>query len=143
MHQKGFSQEESDSSNLLLSLMKQIEDVIILKFISLEKPILPNNKTWTISFSLASSASREQGHNGFNVFWKLRLNLCSLRWLKPTWRRVNCFKPEKSLVPKVLFAVGRIKSKSALWNTEYEGAWKIEVSSLFDSLTIWCKKKNY
>ena len=45
MYQKGFSQEESDSSNLLLSLMKQIEDVIILKFISLEKPILPNNKT--------------------------------------------------------------------------------------------------
>ena len=67
MYQKGFSQEESDSSNLLLSLMKQIEDVIILKFISLEKPLLANNKTCTISFSLVSSASREQGHNGFNV----------------------------------------------------------------------------
>ena len=35
--QKGFSQEESDLSNLLLALMKQIEDVIILKSISLEK----------------------------------------------------------------------------------------------------------
>ena len=33
INQKGFSQEESDSSNLLLSLMKRIEDVIILKFI--------------------------------------------------------------------------------------------------------------
>ena len=52
IYQKGFSQEESDSSNLLLSLMKQIEDVIILKFLPLEKLLLPNNKTCTISFSL-------------------------------------------------------------------------------------------
>ena len=51
MYQKGFSQGKSDSSNLLLSLMKRIEDVIILKFISLEKLLLPNNKTCTISVS--------------------------------------------------------------------------------------------
>ena len=31
--------------------MKQIEEVIILKFTSLEKLLSPNNKTWTISFS--------------------------------------------------------------------------------------------
>ena len=37
IYQKGFSQEESDSLNLLLSLMKRIEDEIILKLISLEK----------------------------------------------------------------------------------------------------------
>ena len=37
VYQKGFIQEESDSSNLWLSFMKSIEDVIILKFISLEK----------------------------------------------------------------------------------------------------------
>ena len=68
------------------------------------------------------SASREQGHNGFNYLEKLCLNLCSLRWLKPTQRCVSNFKPETSLIPKVLFAVGWIKSKSALQNTEYEGA---------------------
>ena len=45
-----------------------------------------------------------------------------MRWLKPTRGRVNNFKPETSLVPKVLFAVGWIKSKSALRSTEYEGA---------------------
>ena len=49
IYQKGFSQEESDSSNLLLSLMKRIEDVTILKFVSLEK----------------------QGHNGFDVSYVL------------------------------------------------------------------------
>ena len=51
IYQKGFSQEESDSSNLLLSLMKQIEDVIILKFIFLEKNLLPDNKAYAILFS--------------------------------------------------------------------------------------------
>ena len=56
--QKGFSQEESDSSNILLYLMKQIEDVMILRFISLVKPLLPNNKTRTISFSLIFKISR-------------------------------------------------------------------------------------
>ena len=69
-----------------------------------------------------SSASREQGHNGFNVSSESFLNLCFLRWLKPTPRRVNNFKLETSLVPKVLFAVGRINSKSVLENTEYERA---------------------
>ena len=47
----------------------------------------------------------------------------------------------KSLVPKVHFAVGRIKSESGLRNTEYEGAWKIEGSSFFHSLIVWGKKK--
>ena len=51
-YQKVFSQEESFPSNLLLSLMNRTEDVIILKFISLEKLFLPNNKTCTTSFSL-------------------------------------------------------------------------------------------
>ena len=49
------------------------------------------------------------------------LNLYSLRWLKPTRRRANNLKPE-TLVSKVLFAVGRIKSESALRDNEYEGA---------------------
>ena len=41
-----------------------------------------------------------------------------------------------SLVPKVLFAVGRIETKSALRNTECEGTWQIEVSSLFHSQIV-------
>ena len=49
MYQKGLSQEEKDSSNLLMSLMKRIEDKIILKFISLQKILLPSNKTCTFS----------------------------------------------------------------------------------------------
>ena len=76
-----------------------------------------------------SSAQREQGQNGFNVAWKLCLNLCSLRCLKLTRRHVNNFKPETTFAPKVLFVVGQIKSKSALQNTKYEGAWPTEYLS--------------
>ena len=153
--QKCFSQEASNSSGLLLSSMKGIEDVIILRLISLGKPLLPSNNARIISFSLifriselialssskktfrwfekfwqrikkwyVSSASIEQGHNGFNASWKLFLDLCSLKWLKPTRRRVNNLKPETSLLPKVLLAVGRIKYFiSSLRNTEYEGSY--------------------
>ena len=53
-------------------------------------------------------------------------------------RCVNNFKPETSLVRKV--PVGRIKSKSALRNTYYGGAWQIEVSSMFYSLIVSSKK---
>ena len=81
------------------------------------------------------------GRNGFNLSWKLCFNLCSLRWLKPTRRRINNSKPEISLVSNVPCAVGRIKSKSALQKTEYEGAWQIDVSSLFHSLIVWGKKE--
>ena len=88
-----------------------------------------------------SSASKEKGHNKFNVSWKVCLSLCSLKWLKPTERRVNKFKPKTSLVLKVLFAVSRIKSKSDLWNTELEGASQMEVLSLFYSLSVWGKKE--
>ena len=51
LFQNGFSQDKSDSSNLLLSLMKRVGDVIILRFVSLVKPLLPNNKSQTISLS--------------------------------------------------------------------------------------------
>ena len=50
--QKDFSQEKSDSSNLLLSIMKRTEDMIILKFIPLVKLLLTSDKTLTVSFSL-------------------------------------------------------------------------------------------
>ena len=50
--------------------------------------------------------------------------------------RVNNFKSEASLVPKVLFTVGQIKSKSAFQNTEYREACQIEITSLFHSLIV-------
>ena len=49
---------------------------------------------------------------------------------------VNNFKSEASLVPKVLFTVGRIKSKSAFQNTEYREACQIEITSSFHSLIV-------
>ena len=64
IYQKCFSQEESDSSNPLLSLMKRIKDVIILKFISLEKLGLTFSSKLDCDFyiiSIAKTASKEIG----------------------------------------------------------------------------------
>ena len=64
-----------------------------------------------------------------------------VRWDVWNQHQDENFKPEASLVRKVLFAVGWIMSKSALWNTEYEGAGLMEASSLFHSLIVWFKKE--
>ena len=65
IYQKGFSQEESDSSNLLLSLMKRTEDVTILKFISLEKlllQIIRLAQSHSHSFLESPSEGHQKGH---------------------------------------------------------------------------------
>ena len=65
----GFSQEESDSSNLLLSLMKRTEDVIILKLISLEKfyyQIIRLEQHWRLSTILKQAKKCTVWSN---VFW--------------------------------------------------------------------------
>ena len=88
MHQKDISQETSDSSNLLLSLMKRIEDVIILKFISLEKLFLPNNKACTISISLIFRISElielRSSKRAFRWFEKLNKKLIGVFCFKGT-----------------------------------------------------------
>ena len=53
---------------------------------------------------------------------KIKLKFVFSEMAETNTMRFNNFKSETSLVPKVLFAVSRIKSKSALRNTEYEGA---------------------
>ena len=73
--QNGFSQDKSDSSNLLLSLMKRVGDVIILRFVSLVKPLLPNNKSQTISLSVIFRISELKALNSlkrgcFSLFEK-------------------------------------------------------------------------
>ena len=66
------------------------------------------------------------------------LKIFSLGSLKSTRR--HSFKPEISLIPNALFAVSQIKSENDLKNTEYEGVWHIEVSSLFHSQLSEAKK---
>ena len=113
--QKGFSQEKSDSPNLLLYLMKRIKDAIILKLISLEKLLLPNNKTWTNLISLLFRISE---------LIEPRLSKKTFLWLQKLWQSSREQRP-----------------KSVFQNTDYEGAWQIEVSSLFCALTVWSKKE--
>ena len=69
-----------DSSNLFLSLMKRIGDVIIPEFISLVKLLLPDNKTWTISFSLIFRISE---------LIALRSSKRTFRWLEIFWQCIK------------------------------------------------------
>lgn len=55
---KGLCQEKIGLLNFLLSLIKPIEDLIILRFVYLVTPSLPNNNTQTTSCSLISRIFR-------------------------------------------------------------------------------------
>ena len=62
------------------------------------------------------SDSIVQEQNGCNVFLKLRLNLCSRKWLKPNLSLVNILIPNGSLILKVFFSAGLINFDNALQN---------------------------
>ena len=55
------------------------------------------------------SISWPQLHKGFNVSWKLCLNLCSLRWLKPSLSLVISLIPLGLRISKTEFGEGRMK----------------------------------
>ena len=139
--------------------------MVMLRSKSLVKPLLLDNNIWITSFSFifrisklialrlskrtvrrwekflqrmkkwqVSTASREQGPQWVLRILKIMFKFTFTDTAKPR-RRVGNFKRETSLIPKVLFAVVQKKSKKALRNTAYEGAWHIEGSSLFHSFT--------
>lgn len=55
---QGSYQEEISSLNFFQSLMKLMEDFIMLRFISVVKSVLPNKKIWLVSFSLIFRISK-------------------------------------------------------------------------------------
>ena len=50
-----------------------------------------------------------QLHKGFNVSWKLCLNLCSLRWLRPSLSLVISLIPLGLWISKTEFGEGHMK----------------------------------
>ena len=57
------------------------------------------------------STSQPQVKSGFNVSWKLFLNLCSWRWLGPSRNLVKYLIPLRLWQPNMLLAVGLIDFK--------------------------------
>ena len=61
---------------------------IIFKSFMSSTILLQQRKKWELD-----SGSRLQVHRGFIQFWKLCLNLCSLRWLSSRHKWVRYFRP--------------------------------------------------
>ena len=86
-------------------------------------------KKWEVD-----SISRLQEHSGLIVSWKLCLNLCSLRWLKPTRSLVSSFIPYMSATLNTLFGIVLINLSKDFLNTLYDSELRISKLNFFHSL---------
>ena len=77
------------------------------------------------------STSQLQVKSGFNVSWKLFLNLCSWRWLSPSRNLVKYLIPFRLRQPNMLPAVGLINFKIFFSKILGLKAFWISGSSLF------------
>ena len=69
-------------------------------------------KKWEVD-----STSKLHVHNGLIQFWKLWLNLCSFKWLRPNHNLVNKCNPAKLQTLKVAEGCGRISLSKCCLNT--------------------------
>ena len=90
----------------------------------------------------ADSTSFPQLQNWSAEYWKLCLNLCSLKWLKPILRRIRNFSPDGLFMLKTFLAFGLMKIDKCILKISKRAEFRISRSNLFDSLiTDW--KKNF
>ena len=75
--------------------------------------------------SEVDSTSRLQEHSGLIVSWKLCLNLCSLRWLKPTRSLVSSFIPYMSATLNTLFGIVLVNFSKDFLNILYDSELRI------------------
>ena len=93
-------------------------------------------KKWVVD-----SISWPQLHKGFNVSWKLCLNLCSLRWLKPSLSLVISLIPLGLRISKTEFGEGRMKLSIFSLKTEILLEFLRLGSKLFHSIITDGKKE--
>ena len=93
-------------------------------------------KKWEVD-----SISRLQEHSELIVSWKLCLNSCSLRWLKPTRSLVNSFIPYMSATLNTLFRIVLINLSRDFLNILYDSELRISKLELFILLLYRIGKK--
>ena len=93
-------------------------------------------KKWVVD-----SISWSQLHKGFNVSWKLCLNLCSLKWLKPSLSLVISLIPLGLRISKTEFGEGRMKLSIFSLKTEILLEFLRLGSKLFHSIIADGKKE--
>ena len=86
------------------------------------------------------STSQPQVQSGFNVSWKLFLNLWLWRWLSSSRNLVKYLIPFRLWQPNMLFAVGLINFKIFFLKILRLGTFWISGSSLFHSMMTDGKK---
>ena len=100
-----------------------------------------NLESWRWKWQHISMLPFPQLHQGLSVSWKLRLSLCSRRWLKTRRSGVRTFKPLGLWQLDVKFGVCLINAKMFFKKAPILSELLISVSKLFHSITD--KKKNY
>ena len=82
------------------------------------------------------STSRPHEQNGFKVSWKLCLNLCSRKWLKPRCSLVRYLVPFQLWQLNTLFGDGLINFNKFFLKPLRLAALRILGSNLFRSITV-------
>ena len=124
---------KSVQSNSLLSRLRMVLRRVLLSLIKKGQW----RKKW-----VADSISWPQLHKGFIVSWKLCLNLCSLKWLRPSLSLVISLIPLGLWISKKEFGEGRMKVSIFSLKTEILLEFLRLGSKLFHSI-IADGKKNF
>ena len=124
---------KSVQSNSLLSRLRMVLRRVLLSLIKKGQW----RKKW-----VADSISWPQLHKGFIVSWKLCLNLCSLKWLRPSLSLVISLIPLGLWISKKEFGEGRMKVSIFSLKTEILLEFLRFGSKLFHSI-IADGKKNF
>ena len=82
-----------------------------------------------------------QLHKGSTESWKLCLNLCCFKWLKPILRYVRNFSPNGLFMLKTLLEFGLIKFNKCYLKISKDAELQISRSSLFHSIITDGKKE--
>ena len=84
------------------------------------------SKKWDVVFG-----SNLHSHRELKKSRKLRLNLCSFKWLKPNSSLVNSCNPMRLWIPNVSRFFGRMKLNKAFLKAVYDVMLLILMSTLF------------
>ena len=102
--------------------------------------LLANLEQWRKKW-IHVSISRPQTQIRLSASKKLCLNLCYLKWIRPTRRRMTKISPFGWLTLKTSLLWDLIKLKTILWKVQYEGELRISESNLFHSTNADGKKE--
>ena len=109
---------------------------------SLWRVVLSNWNKWQRSkkWDFASGSSL-RSHRGLRKSWKLCLNLCPFKWLKPNRSLINSCRPMGLWIPNVSKCFSRMKLNKVFLKAVHDAMHLILLSSLLHSVMTLGKKE--